>query len=537
VLNCQQPGARARAPGGLSFGTLNRRKFLKVSAAGAAAAAVGGPLMWTRRSQAATFGEFPTNAMDALLPENVRAKKVLEIFMYGGLSPWETLYMVEEYGRPDDPQYPNQQFHTFVGTNRGSIENALGACAFPSAEPMGVSFAQDALGADVKLGPFAYRLRQRTDLTDRMRILVQEHTLEPHEAAVPQALTGKPVGQPSAAGLGSHVQRFFSETGGAARQSPYSYVFATGGLAGDNVSAAAATGAHPGLARPLLIKIDNAQGFADLLARAEVGSLDARDKYDQLIDVYTEQYQQRLRWNGEGEAVRSRRFTDLSQAVTAIGGVDAVRSVMDQSLFVDRAGSACGDDNNADVPGMSLNAARHLLTHPTEPARYVCVSDIGLYEASGGGGYDTHSQNSFDTARNFDNLMRNLGDIVNAPGENDASKLDLDDTLIILNTEFGRTPYPQDGSTGRNHHPYGYVTALIGGPITSAQRGIFGAIGPNGVASGVAVKPSENRMAALLALGIWPFAPEAFAVSDVRGAADEASGARLVIERALGYSL
>jgi hypothetical protein len=133
--------------------------------------------------------------------------------------------------------------------------------------------------------------------------------------------------------------------------------------------------------------------------------------------------------------------------------------------------------------------------------------------------------------------MRNLSAIVNTPGENDPTKLDLDDTLIILNTEFGRTPFPQEGSSGRNHHPYGYVTALIGGPITSAQRGVFGAIGPNGLASGDHIKPSENRMAALLALGIWPFAPEGFAVSDVRGAPDEAMGARLVIERALGYTL
>ena len=50
-----------------------------------------------------------------------------------------------------------------------------------------------------------------------MRVVVQKHTLEPHEAAVPQALTGKPVGQPSAAGLGAHVQRFHLERGDYSR--------------------------------------------------------------------------------------------------------------------------------------------------------------------------------------------------------------------------------------------------------------------------------------------------------------------------------
>ncbi len=472
-----------------------------------------------------------------MLPMEARATNVLEIFLYGGLSPWETLYLVEEYGTPSDPNYPNTMFYTFPGTGSSSISRALSDCSFPGGEPMGVSFAQDALGADVKLGPFAYRLRQRTDITSRMRLLVQKHTLEPHEAAVPQALTGKPVGQPSAAGLGSHMQRYFAERADAGRQSPFSYVFATGGLSGDNVSAAAATGMHPGLARPLLIKIDNAEGFTDLLARGEVGNLDSRDKYDQLVAAYKDQFNERLKWQGQGEPVRSSRLTDLENAIKAVGGVDAISSVMDASLFVDRRGDACGDSNGQDIPGMSLNAARHLLTHPTEPARYVCVSDIGLYEASGGGGYDTHSRNSSDTARNFDNLMRNLGDIINQPGENDATKLDLDKTLIIINTEFGRTPWSQGGGSGRNHHPYGYVTAMIGGPITAAQAGIHGAIGPNGLASGDFIKPTENRIAALLALGIWPFSPEAFAVSDVRNAGDEASAAKAVALRALGYEL
>ena len=81
-------------------------------------------------------------------------------------------------------------------------------------------------------------------------------------------------------------------------------------------------------------------------------------------------------------------------------------------------------------------------------------------------------------------------------------------------------------STGRNHHPYGYVTAFLGATITPAERGIYGAIGADGRATSAAT-PSENRIAALLALGIWPFAPEAFAVSDVPGAASEEAAVRL----------
>ena len=40
----------------------------------------------------------------------------------------------------------------------------------------------------------------------------------------------------------------------------------------------------------------------------------------------------------------------------------------------------------------------------------------------------------------------------------------LDETLVVIGTEFGRTPGAQ-GSDGRDHHPYGFSVALAGGGI------------------------------------------------------------------------
>ncbi|MCE9578497.1 MAG: DUF1501 domain-containing protein [Deltaproteobacteria bacterium] len=511
---------------------MKRRSFLGWTSAAAATAVL---TRFAKRSWADPFGEPPSSAASVMLPENRRAKRVLEVFLYGGISQWETLYLVRNYGRPTDPQYANQQYYTFDFDGQGGTRAAYQQCGLPAGGEIGQAFAKDADGADVELGPFARRLWPRTDILDRMRLVVQRHKLEPHEAAVPQALTGRPVGQPSAAGLGSHIQRYLSDREGPERSAPWSYVFATGGISGDNVSAAAATGAHPGRARPLLVKIDNAASFARLLARAEVSGAGDKALYDALERTYVADYGKRLTWKG-GQPVRANRYGDLAVAAGTVERTDAIRGVLDAPLFTDRAGAACGDSTQRDIPGMSLNAARALLTHPTQPARYVCVSDVGLREASGGGGYDTHSQNAYDTARNFDNMLRSLLSIINAPGENDPTKLSLDDTLIILNTEFGRTPWSQDGGDGRNHHPYGYVTAFIGATVSAAEKGIYGAIGPDGVAT-TAATPAENRIGALLSLGIWPFAQEAFAVSDVTGAASEEEAVKLATQRILGVSL
>jgi hypothetical protein len=363
-----------------------------------------------------------------------------------------------------------------------------------------------------------------------MRLVVQRHALAPHEAAVPQALTGRLVGQPGAAGLGTHVQRARLDARQTPdRASPYAYVFASGGVSSDNVAAAAAAGDHPGVARPLLIQTDGAAGVTGLLDRGVLGS--DRAGHDALVAAYADRYAARLTWAGRGR-VRSRAADDAANAFAAQGRADAIHGVLRDDLFAPRTGTACGR-SAIDIPQIGLGAARALLTHPTEPASYVCVSDSGLVGVAGGSGYDTHVHNAADTAANFDNLLAGLAAIINAPGEADPTKLSLDDTLILLNTEFGRSPGVQDGTDGRNHHPGGYVTAFIGGPITAAERGVWGAIGRDGLAAQFAT-PGENRIAALLALGIWPFAPEGYNVSDVPGASGEVEAAQQAMARFLG---
>ena len=181
---------------------------------------------------------------------------------------------------------------------------------------------------------------------------------------------------------------------------------------------------------------------------------------------------------------------------------------------------------------MGLQLAAHLLTRQDSKARYVCVVDGGLIPASGGGGYDTHNSHVMDSSRNLKNLWSNLSNIINEPDENDPTKLNLDETLICINTEFGRTPGPQNGD-GRNHHPYAYATLMFGGPVGVEQQGLVGSIGPDGFSQD-AMGPAGSRAAILSALGIYPFAPECYAVSDIYGASSELDAALYLNETVLG---
>jgi hypothetical protein len=183
-------------------------------------------------------------------------------------------------------------------------------------------------------------------------------------------------------------------------------------------------------------------------------------------------------------------------------------------------------------PEASLKLAVHLLRHPKKPASYMCVMDSGLRGASGGGGYDTHAAGEQITQlTNLENILGCISRLTNKPGEKNADKLDLDETMIILNTEFGRTPYLQEGAGGRNHHAHGYVSVFIGGPVEG--RKVVGAIDDKGEATDF-VTPTENRIAALLAMGVNPFSADGFSLSDVSGARTEPEAVKRALSRVLG---
>ena len=76
---------------------------------------------------------------------------------------------------------------------------------------------------------------------------------------------------------------------------------------------------------------------------------------------------------------------------------------------------------------------------------------------------------------------------------------------------------------------------MFGGPIGKAQKGIVGSIGPNGMAM-TYLKPSETRAAILAALGIYPLAPEAYAVSDFLGVTTESEAALRLRQTVLGIA-
>ena len=489
---------------------MRRRDLLWTAAA--SAGALLPPLAW------AGWGAAPSaTTRDLLLPAGVRAERVLEVFLYGGLGPFESFYVVEENGRADDPRYPSEQFHLFADAHAA----VFGGCGLEA--PWLQPFGRDGLGQAVSLGPLTAPLWARPDILARLRILVHRHALEPHEAAIPYALSGHRLGATRLAGLGAAVQRHCLEHDTTGRRVPYSYVlYPSTEISTDNLRAASAVGLHPGAARPFNLRISEQITLQRALMRANVGS--HREAYDALLAHYAQDAA--LRYGRAASLARA----DHQWAQEALAGADALREVFDDLALSPEEGQACGASGFSSV-ATSLKLAAHLLTHPSAPARHITVVDGGLVPASGGGGYDVHTLHLPDTARNLTHTLATLADHIRRPGTSDPELIDLDETMIVLNTEFGRTPFRQvAGSDGTNHHPYGYVTVLIGGPATA---GVLGGIGPDGLASRY-LTPTESRAAVLAAMGIYPFSNASFAVGDLRELSDERDGLAWLNEVVLG---
>lgn len=511
---------------------MRRRDFLRRVGAGAAGAAALG--LGLPRARAAGWGAWPTAALPGLLPVGKRPKHVLEIFMYGGLCPWETFYVVPTFGTSEDPdpKLKNTQWWSFQeGPN--NVAQVHEKCSPVTSTPLLVPFRKDSAGNLVHLGPFTEPLRSRKDIVDRLRLHVMSHTLEPHEAAIPYAMSGYRLGQPKLAGVGAAVQHWVQANGLDAGEPSAYMLFSPGDFPTDNLRAASAVGLHPASSRPLAINVSAGGAFIEALGRKKIGA--KRPEFDALLDQYTAAYRARMTspLGGPGP-VRSQTLADWEFTLDTLQTTDTLVDILEPQLFEAIGGEACGLSASPSFPRMGLRLAAHLLTRPGSQARYVSVVDGGLVPASGGGGYDTHNAHVADSARNLRNLFGNLTSIINEPGEGDPAKLDLDDTLVVLNTEFGRTPGSQNGD-GRNHHPYAYVTVMFGGPVGPDQQGIVGAIGPDGLAT-AALAPAETRAAILTALGVFPFAPECYAVSDVGGAVSELDAALWLRDEVLGVT-
>ena len=99
-------------------------------------------------------------------------------------------------------------------------------------------------------------------------------------------------------------------------------------------------------------------------------------------------------------------------------------------------------------------------------ARRLVENGVRFIEVNNGG-WDTHNDNFTRVAENCESLDQGLASLLADLNE----KGMLEETLVVLATEFGRTPTIQsDRDNGRNHYPQAFSCLLAGGGIKGGFR-------------------------------------------------------------------
>lgn len=497
--------------------TLNgRRRFLKaLGAAGMPLAGVGlGLGGWTRGAGAAppcdpgNWGAIP-GSVGGWTCETHAGFKILEIYLHNGSSQWETFWLPGNAAAPNFTDYglgslPLNQMNWGANTAQFPCEPPDIPTAFNNAQ----LFAAQSGGGNIYWGAPARPLYRRSDILARCRMVTQYHELFPHEAAIPYALAGLTLGNPRRAGSGAAIQRR-ARVVDPAQLLPVSYVLHRNATFSAN--AAAVTGAHPGFCRPLVIQVSNSNAFVDNLARSGI-----TPESDNLLLALRHEYRDRLRFQGAGNTVRSSGFDGYWVAAELLESAPSLQALFAGNILViDSNVSVCPTHPSATTGSVPqartmLQAAAALLS--SGPARYVGIIDTGM-----AGTYDTHGNGTqlhlLHTSANLYDVLHHLSAIIHHPVNNPGGTLDLDTTMVVINTDFGRTP-DINGNNGRDHWPQGYVTILIGGPLAGGAT-IRGSIDASGYTkTAYRYSPTDMRGAVLLAAGIDPFAEGNFRFAD-----------------------
>lgn len=182
-----------------------------------------------------------------------------------------------------------------------------------------------------------------------------------------------------------------------------------------------------GLAHSELAKGVDEETFARRLDRLERMNRAFREKHDRRdVRSYDEAYR---------EAVRLMRSADLA------------------AFDISQEPEALRDAYGRDPFGQGCLLARRLVEHDV---RFV---EVVL------GGWDTHNENFENLEDRCPILDRSLSALL---ADLEARGL-LEETLVVVGTEFGRTPEIRAERNGRDHHPKAFTCLLAGGGVRGGQ--------------------------------------------------------------------
>jgi Protein of unknown function (DUF1501) len=315
----------------------------------------------------------------------------------------------------------------------------------------------------VRIGEYMPRLARHTDKLAIIRSM--HHRSSAHGKGMYWNLTGHPPPAPEVAAnlppsrqdwpnIGAMVSKFRHAPAGFpdAVQLPYPMVDNNTLQAGDNAGFLG-LGSDPVIVRPDRGRPWGgvSRDLGTMVLRQPEGidpaRLAGRERLARLVD---------RRFPAVGSAGSYDHFRQLASDLLFTPGVQA-------AFDLDREPLPARDAYGDHLCGQSVLLARRLTGAGVPIVTVICAA--GDLNGSSGDHWDTHGNNFVRLKRDllppYDRAVSALLNDLSARGR-------LDSTLVVMLTEFGRTPRI-NGAAGRDHYPLCYSVALAGGGVRGGQ--------------------------------------------------------------------
>jgi len=464
---------------------------------------------------ASSFLPTPAWANGELIGRNIAGKsgpyKVLEIFFSGGLSHRESLWVEQPDEQPlvrQLAQLDPQSMSVFTQNAPADWLDWLPEMGAFQETTSRVGFGST---GSIHLGPGCEPLVRPLDggtrLIDRLRVIATGHGLAPHQPAQRYMVQGgtNTTANSRTAGIGAAIAR-------STNLGSYVFYDSSKGSSSRVAEFSSKPGRHGGTFAPTAIPFDDPTVVEHLL-KARYANRDAMRNH------YSAAYESRLVFGMTGtpassQVARARSFEAYEDALAA---AQSSPNYVDALSYLTNSG---GNTSWSNGTRRAIQASCAMLSQGL--SNYCCVCDGGQDWP-----YDTHTTNSFldhagITTRHVLNVMRTLHEQVNE------GTLDLSDTVVVLNTEFGRN-FNEDGETpGSNHSWKGFAVGVLGGPVTEGDGAVVGdlpftsadddfeveysnpALAQGGLVSGQPISSTDIRSAVLVAAGVHPFQEDVY---------------------------
>lgn len=313
----------------------------------------------------------------------------------------------------------------------------------------------------IRIGEHLPRLAQHTDKMAIIRSM--HHRSSAHGKGMYWNITGHPPVAPEVAAnqppsrqdwpcLGAMVSRYCQAPAGfpSAVQLPYPLVDNNTLQAGDNA------GFLGSAADPVLVRPDRGRAWGGVSRDLGAMVLQQADGVDS----------PRLIGRQSLTHLLDQRFAATTQSHDHFRQMasDILLSPTVQAAFnLDREPIGMRDQYGDHLCGQSVLLARRLTEAGVPIVTVICAA--GDLNSSAGDHWDTHG-NNFNRLKN--DLLPPFDRAVSALLNDLAQRGRLDDTLVVMLTDFGRTPRV-NGGAGRDHYPDAYSIFLAGGGIRGGQ--------------------------------------------------------------------